>query len=186
MAMKIGITAALVLIAILAYAASRPSHARIERTALLDAPADSLFALINDFRLWSRWSPYEQNDPGLRRTFSGAAAGPGAEYYWSGNGKAGTGRMTILESRPAERISIKLEFIKPFKSTNHGYFNISPTAEGTQVTWGMDCENPFLGKVFGIFVDVDKMVGKDFEAGLANLEEAARPGKPVAALSARD
>lgn len=183
MALKIGITAALVLIALLAYAASRPSHSRIERTARLEAHADSLFALINDFRLWSKWSPYEQSDPGLRRTFAGAAAGPGAEYSWSGNGKAGTGRMTILESRPAERISIKLEFLKPFKATSHGYFNFSPTASGTQVTWGMDCENPFLGKVIGIFVDVDKMVGKDFEAGLANLEAAAQSRKPVASLS---
>lgn len=186
MVLKTGITAALALGAFLAYAASRPSHTHIERTARLEAPTDSLFALINDFRLWSKWSPYEQNDPGLRRTFAGAAAGSGAEYSWSGDGKAGSGRMTILESRPGERVSIKLEFFKPFKSTNQAYFNISPIAAGTQVTWGMDCENPFPFKVFGIFVDVDKMVGKDFEAGLANLEAAARSGKPVAGLSRMD
>lgn len=183
MIMKTGIIAALALGAFLAYVASRPSHSRIERTVRLDAPADSVFALINDFRLWSKWSPYEQNEPGMRRTFAGAAAGPGAEYSWSGDGKAGTGRMTILESRPAERISIRLEFFKPFESTNQAYFNFSPAAAGSQVTWGMDCENPFLFKVFGIFVDIDKMVGKDFEAGLTNLEAAARSGKPVAGLS---
>ena len=183
MVLKIGITAALALMAFLAYAASRPSHARIERTARLDAPADSLFALINDFRRWNKWSPYGQNDPGLRRAFAGATSGPGAEYSWSSNGMAGAGRMTILESRPAERISLKLEFFKPFKAANSAYFNILPTAEGAQVTWGMDCENPFPGKVFGIFFDVDKMVGGDFEAGLANLEAAAQSGKPMAALS---
>lgn len=182
MVLKIGVTAVLLMAALLTYAASRPSHSRIERTALLDAPADSLYALINDFRLWSKWSPYEKTDPGMQRTFAGAPAGPGAEYSWSGNGKAGAGRMTILESLPEERISIKLEFFKPFKATNRAYFMIKPAAKGTEVTWGMDCENPFLGKVFGIFVDVDKMVGKDFEAGLANLEAAARSGNPVAAL----
>lgn len=155
--------------ALLAYAATRPSEFRIERSATVSAPPDTVFAVINDLHQWSLWSPFEKYDPNTKKTYEGPRSGPGASYAWNGNDKAGEGRMTILESKPCERVTIKLEFTRPFTATNQVNFVLAPADGGTRVSWIMDGKNNFMMKVMCIFMNMDKMVGKDFEEGLANL-----------------
>ena len=166
---------------LLAYAGTRPPTFRIERSTRIAAPMLQVAEQIDDFRAWQTWSPWENIDPSLQRTFSGADAGVGAVYEWDSQGKAGAGRMEITEMRAgAERslISIKLDFLKPFKASNTAEFTMTPTDAGTDLTWAMFGPNRFISKLMGVFMDFDKMVGKDFEAGLAalkrNAEEAAR------------
>ena len=159
---------------LLAFASTRPDRFRIERSAEINAPASVVFAKINDFRQWSQWSPYEKLDPGMKKTYTGAAAGPGAVYAWSGNGKAGEGRMTVLESKPGEFVTLKLEFFKPFAATNQAVFRLVPSEGGTRVTWSMEGENSLMGKTISLFMNMDELVGKDFEQGLANLNGVAQ------------
>ena len=167
--------------ALLAVAGTRPPTFRIERSTRIAAPMLQVAEQIDDFHAWSTWSPWEHIDPTMQRTFSGADAGVGAVYEWDSKGKAGAGRMEITEMRAGpERglISIKLDFIKPFKASNTAEFTMTPTDAGTDLTWAMFGPSPFVSKLMGVFVDFDKMVGKDFEAGLAalkrNAEQAAR------------
>jgi hypothetical protein len=162
----------LVIVAALIYIATRPATFHIERSALINAPANVLFPMINDFHQWIRWSPWEELDPNMEKTFAGPTAQPGATYAWSGNSKAGAGRITLLESKPNELVSIKLEFFKPFPATNQGTFQLVPSTAGTRVTWAMEGKNNFMGKVMSPFMD--GMVGKEFEKGLANLGTAAQ------------
>jgi hypothetical protein len=167
--------AALALVAVLALViATRPSRFRVERSAEVGAPRHVVFALIDDFHQWGRWSPWERIDPDMERTFEGPSAGPGARYAWSGNADIGKGRMTILESRPGERIAIQLEFFEPFAATNQARFELAPSAHGTRVAWIMEGENGFLGKAISLVMDMDAMVGEQFEQGLADLDAAAR------------
>src|SRR5262249_20680584 len=128
----------------------------------------------NNLREWSRWSPYDKRDPKMKKTFEGPAAGPGATYSWNGNNEVGEGRMTIVNSKPGEVVTMKLEFSRPFKGTNEVNFKLLPTAGGTQVSWIMDGKNNFVLKAMSLFMDMDKMVGKDFEVGLANLDATVR------------
>lgn len=168
---------ALVLVVVVAglliFAATKPDSFRIERTASIKAPPDKIFALINDFHQWGKWSPYEKIDPALKRTFGGAEAGKGATYEWSGNKNIGSGRMEILEAQAPSRILIKLDFMAPFEAHNTAEFTLVPTGETTSVTWAMYGPQPFLGKVMTIFFNMEKMVGGQFEEGLANLKAAA-------------
>jgi hypothetical protein len=164
----------LVIVVVVGFIATRPESFRIERSAPISASPEVVFSLINDFHHWGRWSPWEKLDPAMKKTFEGAAAGPGAIYAWAGNSKVGEGRMTLLESKPGELVTIKLEFFKPFKATNQATFQLRPTAAGSQVHWIMDGKKNFMMKAFTIFMDMDKMVGKDFEEGLANLNTAAQ------------
>lgn len=174
MAAKIGI-AVLVLLAVLGVViALQPAHFRVERSAVVAAPPAAVFEQVNDFHHWPKWSPWEKLDPGMKKTFSGAPAGTGAEYAWAGNDKAGEGKMRITHSQPTERIDIQLDFIKPFAATNQATFTFSPSGAGTQVKWTMDGNNGFISKAFCLFVDMDSMVGKDFDQGLANLNTAAK------------
>lgn len=167
------VLAILALIAIvLIYAATRPDTFRVERTARIAAPAAKIFPLIDDFHRWEAWSPYEKLDPGMKRTFGGAPAGKGATYAWEGNGKAGAGRMEITESTPSSKIAIKLDFIKPFEGHNVAEFTLQPQGDATQVTWAMHGPSPYIAKLMGLFFNMDQMIGKDFEAGLANLKTA--------------
>jgi len=161
-----------IIAAALIFIFTRPDSFRLERSAQIAAPANAIFPLINDFHEWHRWSPWEKLDLNMTKTFDGASAGPGAIYSWSGNKKAGEGRMTLLESSPDNRVSIKLEFMKPFKCTNHAVFQLAPEGSGTQVNWIMTGNNNFMGKMFYPFMD--KTVGKDFEQGLANLNSVAQ------------
>jgi uncharacterized protein YndB with AHSA1/START domain len=170
----IAIAVVVVIVGLFAFIATRPNSFHVERSAEVGAPAGAVFPLINDFHEWAQWSPWEKMDPTMKKTFEGPSAGPGAVYAWSGNNKVGEGRMTILESKPAERVVIKLQFFKPFAATNQATFTLAPAAAGTRVTWSMDGRNTLMGKVFSLFMDMDKMIGKDFEKGLANLNTAAQ------------
>jgi hypothetical protein len=166
----------LAIVALLAYASTRPHTFRIERSTRIAAPMLQVAEQIDDFRAWQKWSPWENIDPSLQRTFSGADAGVGAIYEWDSKGKAGAGRMEITEMRAdPERglISIKLDFLKPFKASNTAEFTMTPTDAGTDLTWAMFGPSPFVSKLMGVFMDFDKLVGKDFEAGLAALKRNA-------------
>ena len=166
----------LAIVALLAYAGSRPDTFRIERSIRIAAPIVQVAELIDDFHEWSKWSPWEHLDPTMQRTFSGAEAGVGAVYAWEGTGKVGAGRMEITEMRSgSERsvISIKLDFFKPFKASNTAEFLMTPTDSGTDLNWAMFGPSPFMSKLMGVFMDMDKMVGKDFEAGLESLKKQA-------------
>jgi hypothetical protein len=150
--------------------AMQPSAFSVSRSAKFAAPPATVFPLINDFHNWSSWSPWEKLDPELKRTYSGAQAGTGAQYSWLGNKQVGEGRMTITESRPNDLVLINLEFLKPFKATNTTEFTLKPDGNQTLVTWTMSGTKNFFFKAFGLFTSMDKMVGGDFERGLANMK----------------
>jgi uncharacterized protein YndB with AHSA1/START domain len=179
----------LVLIVALVIAiATRPDTFRIERTATIAAPAEVVFAQIDDFHRWERWSPFEKVDPNVRRSYEGAPAGVGAIYHYVGNSKVGEGRMTVTESKPGERVAIKAEFIKPLATTNQVEFTLVPAANGVSVTWAMSGHQPFVGKAISLFINMDKMVGAEFENGLAALKrvsEAEAKGGTTAPVAAR-
>jgi uncharacterized protein YndB with AHSA1/START domain len=172
----IAVVGVLVLISIagvLALAATKPDAFRVERTASIKAPPEKIFALINDLHGWGAWSPYEKKDPAMKRTFSGAASGKGAIYEWDGNKNVGKGRMEITDTSPPSRILIKLDFISPFEGHNTAEFSMVPKGDTTSVTWAMDGPAPFVSKVMQVFLNLDTMIGKDFEDGLANLKTLA-------------
>ncbi|MDN3935616.1 SRPBCC family protein [Arthrobacter sp. YD4] len=146
----------------------------VTRTAIIPAPAEKIFPLVNNFHEWTTWSPWESVDPAMQRSYTGPDSGVGAGYAWSGNRKAGSGTMEIVESSQPNTIRIRLEFTKPFKTVNPTTFTFAPAANGTQVTWSMTGENKGIGKVFALFMNMDKMVGGDFEKGLASLAAAAQ------------
>ena len=164
--------AALILI-ILAIAAMQPDSYRVERTATIKAPPDKIQPLISDFHNWASWSPWEKLDPAMKRTFSGAARDKGAIYAWDGNDQVGAGRMEITELAPAARVGIKLDFFRPFESHCQTDFTLKPGADGTTVTWTMSGPSSFMTKLMGLVVSMDKMVGKDFETGLASMKAVA-------------
>ncbi|PFH08449.1 polyketide cyclase/dehydrase/lipid transport protein [Collimonas sp. PA-H2] len=169
----IAIVIVVVLALILGYAAVRPDNFRVQRSATIKAPPEKIFALIDDFHAWGSWSPFEKLDPGMKRTFSGAASGKGAAYAWDSSGKAGAGSMEIQESTPSSRILIKLDFTKPLEGHNTAEFTIDTQGDSSKVTWAMYGPSPYVAKVMGIFFSMDSMIGKDFESGLANLKNAA-------------
>lgn len=167
---KVLLGAAVIIPAILLAVASRPDTFHVERSITIAAPPDRAFAHVNDFHAWAAWSPYEKLDPGMTRTYEGEASGRGAAYAWAGNDKVGKGRMTIQKSERPSEIGIELEFIEPFACTNAATFRFEPVPGGTRVTWSMDGRNKFLAKAMSIFMDMDKLVGSDFEKGLASLK----------------
>lgn len=158
--------------AVLLYAATRPNDFVVSRSASIKAPAEAIFPLINDFRRWPNWSPYEKLDPDMKRTLSGAESGKGAAYAWQGNSKAGVGRMEITNSVPSSLVALKLDFEKPFRANNIVDFTLTPSGEDTTVTWAMRGGRPFIAKLMGLFMNFDTLIGRDFEAGLANLKRA--------------
>lgn len=159
--------------ALLVYAATKPDTFRVQRSTTIQAPPERIFALINDFPSWRSWSPYETLGPAMKRTFTGAASGRGAVYEWESNGKAGVGRMEITESIPPSTIMIKLDFIKPFEAHNIAEFTLATNGAATTVTWAMHGPLPYVAKVAHVILNIDRMVGRDFEAGLATLKAAA-------------
>ena len=169
----IAIIIAIAVLALLAFAATRSDNFRVERQINIKAPPDRIFALISDFHMWSEWSPWEKIDPTMKRSFSGTANGEGAVYAWEGSGKAGAGRMEILSAPPSTKVQIKLDFIKPFEGHNTAEFTLNPLGTDTQVSWVMYGPAPFISKLMGIFFNMDKMIGADFETGLINLKAAA-------------
>ncbi|CDX52611.1 conserved exported hypothetical protein [Mesorhizobium plurifarium] len=161
-----------IIAAVLVYAATRPNDFVVTRSASINAPAETIFPLINDFRRWPEWSPFEKLDPGMQRTLSGADSGKGAAYAWEGSSKAGKGRMEITSSVPPSQVALKLDFEKPFRANNTVDFTLSPSGEGTTVTWAMRGARPFMAKLMGLFMNFDALIGRDFEAGLDNLRRA--------------
>jgi len=163
----------LAIIVVLVIAATKPDAFRIQRSATMNAAPEKVFPLINDFHQWIGWSPWEKLDPALKRTYSGNASGKGSIYEWVGNKKVGQGRMEITESTPSSRILIKLDFIKPFSANNTTEFALNGQGSSTNVSWTMTGSQPFMFKVMSIFMNMDKMIGKDFEAGLASMKDIA-------------
>jgi uncharacterized protein YndB with AHSA1/START domain len=154
-------------------AATRPDTFRYERRATIAASPAAVFGFINDPRRFQDWSPWAKLDPQCKIVFTGPASGVGSAFAWEGNNKVGAGSMTCLTSRPAELLEFRLEFLRPMKATNTARFALQPDGGGTTVVWSMDGKNNLVGKVFGLLVDCDKMIGKDFEKGLASLKTLA-------------
>ncbi len=165
----IGIVVVVAIAAALIYASTRPDTFHVERTTAIAAPADLIFQHINDLHAWEAWSPYVKLDPAMKTRYSGAASGAGAIYEWEGNSNVGAGRVTITDST-ADRISIKLDMLRPFAASNDVAFILQPNGTTTNVTWAMDGRNTLLSKVIGMFMNMDTMVGGQFEEGLANLK----------------
>lgn len=158
---------------ILLLAMSKPNSYRVERSATIQAPPERIFELVNEFRNWPQWSPWEKLDPAMKKDLGGPPAGVGSSYAWEGNSKAGKGRMEITESDAPRRVKLDLNFIKPFKSNNVTEFHLQPRDAGTNVRWTMDGPAPLPTKVMMVFMNMDKMVGRDFDEGLANLKRVA-------------
>lgn len=156
-----------------ALAAFRPNAFRVERRARINASPERVFTLLSDFHQWPAWSPWERLDPAMTRTHSGAERGRGAVYAWEGNKKVGKGRMEIIELVTPQKVAITLDFFAPWEAHNTTEFTLAPSGSATDVTWAMYGPSPFMMRVMGIFMPMDKMIGKDFEAGLANLKRAA-------------
>lgn len=173
LAIGIVIAVALVIVTLIAFVTTRPTDFRVERSAQVNAPRDVVFAIINDLHQWSAWSPFEKYDPNMKKSFDGPDAGPGAGFAWNGNSRAGEGRIRIVSTKPGELITMNLEFTRPYKATNEVNFKLVPTDRGTRVSWIMDGKKNFMFKAFSLFMDMDAMVGKDFEEGLANLNNVA-------------
>jgi hypothetical protein len=169
---KIVVVIVVVVAVILVYAATRSDNFVVQRSTTIKAPAGKIVAFINDFRNWGAWSPWEQLDLAMKRTFSGGPSGNGSVYEWSGDSKVGAGRMEIMESSPS-KVTIKLDFLKPIEGHNIAEFVLVPSGDATKVTWEMRGPSPYVAKVMGVFMSMDKMIGNDFETGLANLKAAA-------------
>ena len=169
----IGSIIAVVIIGIVILAATKPDTFVVQRSLEIKTPPEKIYPLIADFHRWIEWSPYEKLDPNLQRTYSGAAAGRGAIYAWSGNKQAGKGRMEMLDAKAPSDIVIQLDFIEPFAARDTAEFTLAPQGDATTVTWSMRGSLSFLMKVMHLFFDMDKMIGADFEKGLANLKTAA-------------
>jgi hypothetical protein len=159
--------------AVLIFAARKPDTFRVQRATAISAAPDKIFPLIDDFKNWSSWSPYEKKDTAMKRTFSGQASGKGAVYEWDGNSQVGKGRIEIIDSSAPSRVAIKLDMIKPMEGHNIVDFTLEPRGGATQITWAMRGSYAYVAKLMGLFCDMDKMIGSDFEIGLANLKALA-------------
>jgi Polyketide cyclase / dehydrase and lipid transport len=169
----IAILLAVLVAVILGLAVTKPDSFSVQRKTSIQAPPDKIFPLIDDFHNWNSWSPWEKLDPAMNRTHSGAASGEGAVYEWDGNSKVGKGRMEIMDVSPPSKVAIKLDFIKPFGGHNIAEFTLDPQGDSTNVTWEMHGPAPFVSKVMQVFTSMDKLIGKEFDSGLANLKTIA-------------
>jgi uncharacterized protein YndB with AHSA1/START domain len=166
----IALVLAVAIMVVLILASGKPNTFSVRRATSVKAPPEKIFPLINDFHQWGSWSPYENKDPAMKRSYSGAASGKGAVYGWEGNKNVGSGRMEILDTSAPSKIVIKLDFFTPFEGHNTAEFTMLPQGDTTQVTWLMHGPAPFMSKVMQVFMNLDNMIGKDFEVGLANLK----------------
>jgi uncharacterized protein YndB with AHSA1/START domain len=166
----IAVILAIAIAAVLILAATKPTTLRVQRSVSINAPPERIFSLISDFHQWVTWSPYEQKDPAMKRTYSGAERGKGAVYAWDGDKNVGSGRMEILDVSAPSKIVIKLDFFKPFEGHNTAEFTMLPQGDGTHVTWLMHGPANFMSRLIQVFMNLDNLIGKDFEAGLANLK----------------
>ncbi len=169
----IAVMLAVAIAVVLILAATKPDSFSVTRAIDVTAPAERIFPLINDFHQWGVWSPWENKDPAMQRSYDGPASGKGAVYGWDGNKNVGSGRMEILEAPAPSKILIKLDFLKPFEAHNTAEFTMLPQGAGTRLTWIMRGPAPFMSKLMQVFMNFDQMIGKDFEIGLANLKKLA-------------
>lgn len=174
----IGIVIVLAIVGLAVYAAMQPDDFRIQRSATVKAPPERIYPLIADLRAWGPWSPWEKKDPAMKRTFTGPESGVGAAYAWDGDKNVGSGKMTILDTNAPAKVVIKLEFLTPFEATHTAEFTLQPQGESTTINWAMYGKNNFLSKLIGVFMDMEKMVGPDFESGLAGIKALVE--KPAA------
>ncbi len=166
----IAVVLAVAIAIVLVLAATKPDRLRVQRATTVKAPPEKIFPLINDFHQWGTWSPYETKDPAMKRSYGGAASGKGAIYGWEGNNNVGCGRMEIIDAAAPSKIVIKLDFLKPFEGHNTAEFTMLPQGDATYLTWAMHGPSPFMSKLIQVFINLDNMIGKDFETGLANLK----------------
>jgi uncharacterized protein YndB with AHSA1/START domain len=170
----IAVVLAIAIAIVLILAATKPGRFSVQREISVKAPPEKIFPLINDFHQWGLWSPYEHKDPAMKRSYSGAADGKGAVYGWDGDKNVGSGRMEILDASLPSKIVIKLDFFKPFEGHNTAEFTMLPQGDATNLTtnltWLMHGPAPFMSKLMQVFMNIDNMIGKDFEIGLANLK----------------
>jgi uncharacterized protein YndB with AHSA1/START domain len=167
----IAVVLAVAIAVVLILAATKPDIFTVQRAATMKAPPEKIFALISDFHRWGTWSPWEGKDPAMRRSYGGTESGKGAVYAWEGNKNVGSGRMEILEASIPSKIVIKLDFLAPFEAHNTAEFTMLPQDDATSLNWRMYGPSPFMHKVMQVFINMDRMIGKDFEAGLANLKK---------------
>jgi uncharacterized protein YndB with AHSA1/START domain len=165
-----GATIAVAMVAFVIVVAMQPSDFRVERSAMMKASPERVFAQVNDFHQWEAWSPWAKLDPDAKNTFEGPSSGEGAVFRWAGNDDVGEGSMTITESQPLERVRIRLDFLKPMEDTANVELTFQPEGEQTKVTWAMFGQNNFVGRAFCLFMDMDAMIGSDFEKGLAGIK----------------
>lgn len=160
-------------------AAFRPDDLNVTRSTTTSASPDAVFRIVNDFRRWDEWSPWSRLDPDMTKTLEGPPEGVGAKYHWSGNMEVGEGTTTLVESKPSEKVGMKLNFVRPMAGEADVQLTFTPGAGGTKITWAMHSKQPFIGKIFGLFVDCEKMCGDQFLEGLANLKRIAEtPAQP--------
>jgi hypothetical protein len=174
---KILIGLAVLVVLIVGYAAMLPSAFKIERSATINAPAENIFPHINSLKNFTAWNPWGKIDPKATENFEGPIEGVGSAYSWNGNMDVGAGKMTIVESQPSSLIKMRLDFIKPFAGTNMADFTLQPAAGGTVVTWTMTGDAPLFNRIMCLFMNMDKMVGGQFEKGLASLKTIAESEK---------
>lgn len=170
---KIAIAVLAIVVIILGLALAQPNSFTVTRSTTIKAPAEKIYPLISDFHNWTSWSPWEHLDPKMVRTYSGPASGTGAIYNWEGNDQVGAGRMEITGAAVPSKIDIKLDFLKPFESNNTCVFTLENKGDNTTVVWTMSGPSAFITKLMGVFVSMDKMVGPDFEKGLASMKAVA-------------
>jgi hypothetical protein len=184
MVKKVLLALAVVIVGFLAFVATRPSSYHVERSATIHAPADLVYAHLADLKSFGEWSPWDKRDPAMKKTYSASTTGVGATYSWQGNKEVGSGRMTITLAKPPTQVRERLEFIEPFASVADVGFDVVPAgADEVKATWSMDGHSNFVMKGMGVFMDMDKMIGKDFDDGLANLKRIveAKAAAPAAA-----
>jgi uncharacterized protein YndB with AHSA1/START domain len=162
-----------VVFAFVVFVATRPATYHIERSATIAAPPSMVYAHVENVRMWEAWSPWEELDPEMEKTYEGPESGVGAGYAWAGNDQVGVGRAIIIEAEPNEKVVSDLEFIKPWESKSVTTYALAPAESGTRITWSMDGSNDFMGKAMSIFMNMDQMIGADFEKGLASLKKIA-------------
>jgi uncharacterized protein YndB with AHSA1/START domain len=171
--MRVLIALAVIVAGALVVVATRPTEFRVTRTARIAAPPAAVFAQVNDFRKWDAWNPWAKIDPAMKQSYEGSPAGVGAVYTWVGNAQVGEGRMTLTESRPNELIRIKMEFFKPFAATSSAEFTFKPEGDQTVVTWSMEGRNNFMAKAVHLVMNMDRMIGGQFEKGLTQMKAVA-------------
>lgn len=169
--LKLLLGLAVVICVLVVVIAMQPSDFRVSRSATMAAPQAAVFEQVNDFHKWDAWSPWVKLDPNAKITFEGPTSGEGSKFHWDGDNNVGAGSMTILKSEPNDHVHIKLDFIRPFAGTSDVHFALKPEGDGTNVTWSMEGKNNFIAKAIGLVIDCDKMIGDQYDKGLANMKE---------------